>query len=202
MPVLPAEWLAEEYFGDDVNKLVDVVRSELGVSTLHEATAGDPASSPRWHANMTLGGDQEMIASLRTRDGEAWGALGLYREPGQPMFDESELAFVRAVAPQLADGARRALLLAEASEAERPDEPGLVVVTERWEIESATPGVERWLAGLPDGDVATGRLPCSAYWPLPAEPCVRRRTRIKPARSRCHGSCPALVTGWCCTAPH
>ncbi len=75
------------------------------------------------------------------------------------MFYESELAFVRAVAPQLADGARRALLLAEASEAERPDEPGLIVVTERWEIESATPGVERWLARLPDGDVATGRLP-------------------------------------------
>jgi DNA-binding CsgD family transcriptional regulator len=159
MPVLPAEWLAEEYYGDDVNKLADVARSRRGISTLHEATGGDPTSSPRWHANMTLGGDQEMIVSLRTRDGEIWGALGLYRQPGQPMFDESELAFVRGIAPQLADGARRALLLGEATDSEQPNGPGLIVVTEQWEIESATPGVERWLAQLPDGDLAAGRLP-------------------------------------------
>ena len=70
--------------------------------------AASPSSSPRWHANMAYGGDQEMVASLRTRGGEVWGSLGLYREPDRPLFDESELSFVRAVAPVLADGARRA----------------------------------------------------------------------------------------------
>ncbi|CAN5220900.1 hypothetical protein BH24ACT12_BH24ACT12_15500 [soil metagenome] len=30
MPEFPAEWLAHEYYGDDVNKLVDVARSETG----------------------------------------------------------------------------------------------------------------------------------------------------------------------------
>jgi len=107
IPELPDQWLLDEYFQDDVNKLADVARSQRGISTLHEATGGDPASSPRWHANMTLGGDQELIAALRTRTGEVWGALGLYREPGQPMFDAAELAFVQAVAPHLAEGARR-----------------------------------------------------------------------------------------------
>ena len=43
---------------------------------------------------MELGGDQEMIAALRTRSGDVWGALGLYREPGQPMFDEADKAFL------------------------------------------------------------------------------------------------------------
>ena len=66
MPEIPGEWLAEEYYSDDVNKLVDVVRTERGISTLHEATNGDPSSSPRWHANMELGGDQEMPRSVRT----------------------------------------------------------------------------------------------------------------------------------------
>ena len=108
-----------------------------------------------------MGGDQELIASLRTRDGEVWGALGLYREQGRPLFDEEELDFVRVVSPLLARGARRALLVGEATDPERPDAPGLVVVTEDWEIESVTPGVERLLADLPDGDWERGKLPSS-----------------------------------------
>jgi DNA-binding CsgD family transcriptional regulator len=159
IPELPGQWLLDEYYQDDVNKLADVARSQRGISTLHEATGGDPASSPRWHANMTLGGDQELIAALRTRTGEVWGALGLYREPGQPMFDAAELAFVQAVAPALAEGARRALLVGEASDPDRPDAPGLVVLSHTGEVESATPGVERWLQELPDGDWDAGKLP-------------------------------------------
>lgn len=161
VPELPPEWLMHEYYQDDVNKLVDVARSKRGISTLHEATGGDPTSSPRWHLNMTLGGDQELIAALRTQAGEVWGALGLYRAPGQPLFDDTELAFVQALAPSLAEGARRALLVGEAVDPEGPDGPGLVVPSDHGEVESATPGVERWLQALPDGDWDAGKLPSS-----------------------------------------
>jgi DNA-binding CsgD family transcriptional regulator len=159
VPELPPQWLLHEYYQDDVNKLVDVARSRHGISTLHEATGGDPASSPRWHFNMTLGGDQELIAALRIQAGEAWGALGLYRALGRPLFDDAELAFVGQVAPHLAEGARRALLVGEATDPEGPDAPGLVVLSQDGEVESATPGVERWLAALPDGDWDAGKLP-------------------------------------------
>jgi DNA-binding CsgD family transcriptional regulator len=161
VPELPAQWLIHEYYQDDVNKLADVARSQRGISTLHEATGGDPTGSPRWHFNMTLGGDQELIAALRTPSGEVWGALGLYRAPGRPLFDARELSFIRAVAPSLAEGARRALLVGEATDPEGPDAPGLVVLSHDGEVESATPGVERWLAALPDGDWDAGRLPSS-----------------------------------------
>lgn len=159
MPQFPAEWLAEEYYADDVNQLADVARSGTGVCTLHEATGGDPSGSPRWHRNMTLGGDQELIARLRARSGEVWGALGLYREAGQPAFDDADKHFLRAVTPHLAEGARRALLLGEATDPEGLDAPGLLILTDRWEIDSATPGAGRWLAELPDGDPDAGRLP-------------------------------------------
>lgn len=161
VPEIPPEWLVHEYYGDDVNKLADVARSERGISTLHEATGGDPTRSPRWHQNIALGGDQELIAALRTRSGEVWGALGLYREMGQPIFDDEELAFVRAVGPSLAEGARRALLVGEAVDPEGLDAPGLIVLSSDWGIESATPGVERWLSDLPDGDWESGKLPSS-----------------------------------------
>lgn len=158
---IPSEWLAQEYYEDDVNNLVAVARSARGISTLHEATSGDPTSSPRWHANMALGGDQEMLAALRTPGGDVWGALGLYRDQGQPLFDATELAFIQAVAPFLAEGARRALLAGEAVDPEGPRAPGLIVLSGNWEVESSTPGVEHWLAELPDGDWDAGKLPSS-----------------------------------------
>jgi DNA-binding CsgD family transcriptional regulator len=108
---------------------------------------------------MAMGGDQEMIARLQTRGGEAWGAVGLYRETGQPMFEVADKAFMAAATPVLASGARRALLLAEANEPDSPDSPGLVILTDEWEVESATPGVDNWLAELPDGDWPAGKLP-------------------------------------------
>ena len=124
LPVLPPEMLTREYDGDDVNKLTDVVHSPDGASTLHEATGGDPRSTPRWQANIALGADQELIVALRTATGDAWGSLGLYREPGAAMFDRDEIDFTRAIAPLLADGARRALLLGEATDPEGPEAPG------------------------------------------------------------------------------
>ncbi len=161
LPEFPAEWLAEEYTGDDVNHISDVARSSAGICTLHEATNGDPSQSPRWHANMAYGGDQELVAALRSRGGEAWGALGLYREPDQPLFDDHDLAFVRRVSPVMAGGVRRGLLVGEASDPDRPEGPGMIVLGPDWQPESTSPGVELWLAELPDGDRSRGRLPSS-----------------------------------------
>ena len=150
--------MIREYHQDDVNKLADVARSQRGISTLHEATGGNPASSPRWHFNMTLGGDQELIAALRTPSGEAWGALGLYREPGRPLFDDADLAFVRAVAPSLAEGPAGRCWSARPPTRKDPTRRP-AVLSQDGEVESATPGVGRWLAALPDGDRDAGRLP-------------------------------------------
>jgi DNA-binding CsgD family transcriptional regulator len=163
IPELPPEWLAHEYYRDDFHKLADVARSERGASTVHEATGGDPSRSQGWREYVRpYGAEQELLVALRTGSGEAWGMLGLYREPGQPLFDRDELDFLRALAPHLAEGARHGLLVGEASDPEGPDAPGLVVLNERWEVESVTPGVARWLEELPDGDwEVQGKLPPS-----------------------------------------
>jgi len=163
LPEFPSKMLSHEYYGDDVNQISDVARSGAGISTLHEATGGDPSSSPTWHMNMAMGGDQEMIAAMRTRAGEVWGAVGLYRAPGEPMFDSEEKALIEAMSPDLARGARTALLVGEARDPQWPDSPGLVVLSGDGEVESTTPGVERWLSDLPDGDWDAGRLPSAVH---------------------------------------
>lgn len=161
LPELPPEMLAHEYYEDDFHKMVDVVRSERGLSTLHEATGGDPSRSPNWQRFIRpYGGDQELLVALRTRTGEAWGVVGLYREPDRPLFAPDDFAFLREVAPHLAEGARRGLLIGEAADPEGPEAPGLLILRDDWSVESLTPGVERWLAELPDGEwEGRGKLP-------------------------------------------
>ena len=51
------------------------------------------------------------------------------------------------------------MLIGEATDPQGPDAPGLLILNERWAVESFTPGVERWLSELPDGDWDVGRLP-------------------------------------------
>jgi DNA-binding CsgD family transcriptional regulator len=79
------------------------------------------------------------------------------------MFDSDDKAFLKAIGPDLATGARTALLVGEARDPQWPDSPGLVVLSEHGEVESTTPGVERWLSDLPDGDLDAGRLPSAVH---------------------------------------
>jgi hypothetical protein len=66
----------------------------------------------------------------------------------------------RQLSPYLGQGAQRGLLVGEATEPEGIAAPGLLVLREDWSVESYTPGVDRWLDELPDGEwTAHGKLP-------------------------------------------
>jgi hypothetical protein len=183
---IPPEWLAHEYYQDDFHKAADVARSERGVSTLHEATGGDPSRSPGWKRYVhPYGGDQELLLALRTSAGEAWGILGLYRAPNQPLFDAEEIRFLRELSPYLGEGARRGLLVGEATDPEGAEAPGLIVLREDWSVESHTP-------------VVSSRQPCYRW---PGAPSAPRCSPVSPARLRSHACWRTAAGGWCCTAP-
>src|SRR5215208_85084 len=156
---LPRELLEFEYYADDAYDLASVARSPSGMTSVHEATDGDPSSSPRWQANMEMGGDQELVVALRTRAGDSWGTATLYRAPGERMFDDEDKEFLGTVAPPLGEAARRALLIGEARDPDGPHAPSLLVLSADGEVESSTPGVDRWVSDLPGGDWEAGRLP-------------------------------------------
>jgi DNA-binding CsgD family transcriptional regulator len=160
IPQLPPEWLAHEYREEDYHKLADLARSQRTTSTLHEATGGDPSSSPRFKQYIEpYGGEQELLVALRARTGETWGVLALYRASGQPQFTPEERELLQTLAPHIAEGARRGLLVGEAKDPEQAEAPGLVVLTESMGLESLTPGVDQWLIELPGGERAPEQLP-------------------------------------------
>jgi DNA-binding CsgD family transcriptional regulator len=157
---IPPEWLAAEYLTDDFNKMSEVARSPTGVATLDEATGGEPERSLRYREEMAPNGiDQELLAAIRTFDGDAWGCVGLYRERGRSRFGSADRQFLRAASASLAEGARRALLIGEALSPDVADPAGLVVLDAAFEVESASPGAEAWLIDFPDGD--RGVLPAA-----------------------------------------
>src|SRR5215217_3044559 len=107
MVELPPEMLIHEYLADDVHKLADIARSGGGISTLHEVTGGDPSQSPGWQQFIRpYGGAQERLVALRTRGGETWCRVGLYRDRDQPLVTTGELRFLHDVAGALGEGAR------------------------------------------------------------------------------------------------
>lgn len=78
IPQLPVEWLAPKYQEDDHHKLVDVARSERGISTLHEVTGGDLSRSRGWEMFIKpYGGEQQLLLALRTRTKEVRGVLAV-----------------------------------------------------------------------------------------------------------------------------
>jgi DNA-binding CsgD family transcriptional regulator len=156
----PHEVLEWEYFVDDVMKTVDAARDPRGLQILEEVTRGDPTSSPLYQAFLGPAGIEHAVeVALRGKDGHVWGSVTLMRETGRPGLSPTELGFLTTVAPDLARGAHRGLLVGEATEPEGPDAPGLVVVTDTGEVASLTPGMDRWLAELPGRWDTDGALP-------------------------------------------
>jgi DNA-binding CsgD family transcriptional regulator len=161
LPEIPAEWLGREYTESDYNSAPDVLASERGYGTLHEATGGHPELATKYREEMQpFGCEQELLVALRTRSGETWGLLGLYRETGRPEFDGAEIDFALAAAPYLAEGARFALRRGLAEEPDVPEAPGLLLMTEDLDLDSHTAAAVPWLedlGGAPDD------LPAAVY---------------------------------------
>src|SRR5215471_17192828 len=101
IPEISAEFLAHEYRDDDVLKMASVARSGTGVATIHEVTGGDPSRSPGWRAFVQpYGGDQQLMVTLRSKPGEPWGLLALYREAGGHRPGAPSAAAPRCPGPQ------------------------------------------------------------------------------------------------------
>jgi DNA-binding CsgD family transcriptional regulator len=142
-----------EYATADVNQFRNMHDRDVAVATMSEATGGDLERSARYrdiHAPNHLGDEVRVL--FRT-SGATWAIASVSRAEGEPHFDTDEVAWLRAIAPDVGRGLRTAL-------AERPPEPapawapGMIVLDDAGRIESTTGEADRWLAHMP----STGAL--------------------------------------------
>lgn len=153
---LTTMFLRNEFLDNDVNKFRTIAASSTPVATLDQATSGRRRDSARYRDILQPAdlGD-EMRVALRS-GGVCWGFMCLHREDGSG-FDTSDIACMSGMAGPIAEGLRAAAVAARLSSAES-GEPGLLILSDRLELEAATPSGEALLeelAGLP----AHGELP-------------------------------------------
>jgi DNA-binding CsgD family transcriptional regulator len=184
-------FLANEYGHDDVNKFATLATSIDHVRSLDQATSGDRRASARYvevMAPMQLG--DELRAAL-VSGGRCWGVLCLHRTDTPSGFTVQELALVRRLAPHIAEGLRRALLVAGmAPPKPQTRGPGVIILDDDMAVTSVNAEAERWMAELRDPawiDIGTGPLPAAVFAAAaatgraeqdgPTAPMIRLRSR-------------------------
>jgi DNA-binding CsgD family transcriptional regulator len=148
-----------EYEEEDVNKFVDLARLSAPSGVLSEATGGVRESSARYREVLAPNGFENELRVTFMRDGAAWGGAAFYRGPDEPDFTTAQAEFAAAIAPYLAEGARRAILVSSIPTHDAVDGPGLILLDESDSVQSMTGAARRWMQDLVLGPPYGGELP-------------------------------------------
>ena len=81
-----------------------------------------------------------------------WGTLCLHRERSAPEYTAAEAAFLTSLTPHIAQGLRKAQLLTNASQSTAPDGPGVLILSEEYDIVSMNDAAAYWLAELAEAE--------------------------------------------------
>lgn len=138
----------------EIGRLVDLVHRQPPAAGLDVETGGRPERSPRYSSLLRpLGIRDDMRVALVADDGSCWASLYFYRR--NDLFRAEEVALVGALAGDLADAVRLALLRADAEAAAHPDAPGLVLLGPDGRLSAMSGLAQQWLSLL----APEGRLP-------------------------------------------
>ena len=111
-----------------------------------------------------LGLGDELRVALVT-GGRCWGVLCLHRQDVPLGFGEREIALLRRLAPQLAEGLRKGIALFSITpDTPVTEGPGIIVLDTDLSVLSINPQAQQWLSHLGDTDWPTHLdLPLAIY---------------------------------------
>lgn len=148
-----------EFLEEDVNKFAELARAPQPAALLTAATEHFPETSPRYRDILRPNGFRDELRFTLLDDGVCWGWVALYRREESGDFEVGDAAFVASLSEFLAQGLRRAILLAAVPTDEEPGAPGLILLAPGGAVEAMTPPAERWLSTLIAAVPAEGDLP-------------------------------------------
>lgn len=159
-----APWMHNEFLEDDFNKIADLHRTDT-TQTLHRASHGRPALSPRHqHINTPHGFEAELRTTFSLGE-DCWGVAHLLREQGMPDFDDADISWVEGLREQVALAFRRTVVAGAA--ADHPGcPPGIVTLDADGAVQSMSDTAETLLAELCTNTIDAGphhQLPGDAY---------------------------------------
>jgi DNA-binding CsgD family transcriptional regulator len=148
-----------EFLEEDVNKFGVLARAPRPAGVLTDATGHLPESSPRYRDILRPNGFRDELRFALLDEGACWGWIALYRRAESGDFEVSDAALTASLSQLLAQGLRRAILLAAAPTDDEPDALGLILLAAGGAVEAMTTPAERWLNQLIASAPAAGDLP-------------------------------------------
>jgi DNA-binding CsgD family transcriptional regulator len=145
----------------DFNKFTHLARAAVPAASLSDATGGELDRSLRQREVRRPSGFADELRTVLTDTSGSWGTLTLLREARRPNFTATDVRFLAAVAPILADGVRRAALLGDAADERDRSDTGFLVLAGDNTIELANPAAEQWIDELSPLDPPTAPLPAA-----------------------------------------
>ncbi|MEQ7127963.1 helix-turn-helix transcriptional regulator [Actinopolymorpha sp. B11F2] len=142
------DYWRQEFCVGDVNLFRDIARAPTPAASLR-AAVDDPRRSARYrNVLQPLGVDDELRLVLRVGESQ-WGAVSLWRRPGQPPFTEREIMLVASLSEPLGETLRlRARPADTITEHPLQDQPGLLLFDPSGALISANDQAKWWLDEL------------------------------------------------------
>jgi len=146
------QFLENEFLQDDFNQFRNLLKNRLSIGVLSEQTQHELHRSQRYRdilEPLALG--DEMRAVFVT-NAACWGTLCLHLEQSAPEYTTAQAAFLAQLTPHIAEGLRKALLLANASMTTTPDGPGILILSEDYSVVTMNAVATYWLAELAEAE--------------------------------------------------
>ncbi|MBO1754809.1 helix-turn-helix transcriptional regulator [Allobranchiibius sp. CTAmp26] len=133
------EFAAAEYGGPDINQFSEIATRHDQVGVLSIDTAGAPRDCRRFREFLAprFGFTDELRVTFRAQ-GLVWGALAIYRGPGEPPFSAAEARVVSAVHVQIADLIRDAAFGSRRPGSDPVSGPSVIIVDRQDRVASIT----------------------------------------------------------------
>jgi DNA-binding CsgD family transcriptional regulator len=147
-------YLENEFLQDDFNKFSDMVRDHVPVGILSEATKGELQRSQRYRDMLTPMAMEDELRAIFVTNAACWGTLCLHRERSKFDYTSADAAYMAQLAPHIADGLRKALLLDDDPLTTTPDGPGVLILSDDLSIVASTAAAEYWLNELRETEQA------------------------------------------------
>lgn len=148
-----------EFLEEDVNKFGVLARAPRPAGVLTHATRHRPDASSRYRSILRPNGFRDELRFALVDEGACWGWVALYRREQGDDFEVADATLVASLSQLLAEGLRRAILLATVPTEDEPDAPGLILLAPGGTIESMTSAAKHWLSRLIAATPAEGDLP-------------------------------------------
>jgi len=188
---LVSRLLEIEYGVGDVNPFNGLLQQASPVGVLHDATGGQPETSPRYREVVTVSGFEHEMRAVFRHQGRPWGAFVLLRADDSRAFTRREGELMAAVSTAMALAIKRGLLHGYVEAGGVPENAGLLLLDADLHVETVTPEASRWLEQLAD---VGAELPMSVV-AVASSAAERRGTAVR-SRARVPSGAWVTMTAW------